>query len=284
MYRITQLVVLALTAFVATASERASALQRADIVTHRDAGRHFSFEYPAEWKINTEGGIAQHYKRVLVAVNSMGKESFYVREQQTSSTTFELNAGVIAGLIPPGSAYLEVSWWEGPFGSLSGISANIDNDMGSRDLSGLLKNAREDANGWRTLSFMKWGKSWEIAAYLTPPVKADVRQAMERVLASFRFDAVPVGDSEWAVMQAYKLLPEEANPSMFALRGSRGNQSVNTRRVADDMIVTFTHDDGQPGRKPIRTWIYHVDSQSKATAVAPEDVGRLVERIQKAPR
>jgi hypothetical protein len=216
-------------------------------VTFTDAKRHFHFEHPAEWQTNNEIFRVAHYRLVFAALNSMGTRGFTVAEQGTSSTTFEYNSTTIANQLPNGAVYMDVGWWEGPPGPPR-WGPNYQ-EMDAADLSTLLPLTvdHDDAGvGSRQIEFNKWGRRWSIEVYMRDPVSQQQRQAMNRVLASFRFDGVPSGDEIWAIGEARKRLPPEAHAEEFVREGGNGFHNVITRKAGTSVIVTFTTQD--PGQ------------------------------------
>jgi hypothetical protein len=221
-----------------------------------ETNRHFHFEYPTSWKINAEAIPFTHYRQVFVALNSMGEDHLTVRELKTSTSTWEFGTPEILKQLRAGAIYMDIGWWEGP-GPLPRFGPGM-HEMEGRELTALLKTAKEvEADGliMRQIEFHKWGRSWSIMVYLRPPISEDQRPLIERVLASFRFDGVPVGDEIWALGVARTRLPPEADPDKFTREGGSSLYYTETKREGNDVVVTFTKSDGDKLRK---TWRYRV--------------------------
>jgi hypothetical protein len=75
-------------------------------VTFTDAARHFHFQHPATWKINTDVVPVMHYRDVFVSLNSAHRHT--VGDLQVSTNTWEygtpttieqLAIGMVRGLV-----------------------------------------------------------------------------------------------------------------------------------------------------------------------------------------
>jgi hypothetical protein len=135
----------------------------------------------------------------------------------------------------------------------------------------------------RQIEFHKWGRHWSLMVYLRPPVSQENLQRVERILESFHFDGVPAGDPIWAIGEARKHLPPEAEPDQFSREGGSSVYYVSTSREGNDVLVTFTK--RRPGQ-PKQTWSFRV-SESGQVRFQPGDgsaavkaaVSNLVSRI-----
>jgi hypothetical protein len=224
-----------------------------------DHRHHFRFEYPATWKVNVEPFSMMHYRQVFCSVNSLGKNRFYIREQQTALNQSEFGERVVTNQLPPGAAYLDIGWWETP----SPRFGPKVQEMIRRDLSQILEAAKETETAdlvQRQVEFSKWGRRWSIMIYLRPPVTAETRRGVERVLTSFRFDDFPARDPIWAIGEARKKLPPEADPERFEREGGSDTHYVSTSSDGEDVLVTFRkRDAGQPAK----IWRFRVTSCGK---------------------
>jgi hypothetical protein len=233
--------------------------------TYTDTRRHFHFEYPAGWKVDAELFSVMHYRQVFCALNSLGQESFKIREQETAPNTWEFGERALTNQLPAGAAYLDIGWWEGPaprFGP--GIQ-----EMTGADLSSVLSAAKPSQTAdavCRQVEFSKWGRHWSIVSYLRPPVSVETRRAIERVLASFRFDGVPAGEPIWAIGEAWKRLPPEAEPDRFEREGGSATHYVSTAMESEDVLVTFTRRDTGA---PAKTWRFRVRGNGTVEALPP---------------
>ena len=242
--------------------------------TFTDTNRHFHFEYPPSWKISTQQFPVTHYRNVFVSLNNFGADRFALREQEVATNRWEFGLRTITNQLPGGAIYLDIGWWEhlGPrFGP--GI-----HEMEAADLSPLLKMAKaEKTDGLvtRRIEFHKWGRRWSIMGYLRTPVSQEDRQTVEKILESFHFDGVPAGEPVWAIGEARKHLPQDADPDQFTREGGSSVYYITTSRDGNDVLVSFTkHKKGQPKE----TWSFRVtetgtviriDSQSASPPTKP---------------
>ena len=237
-------------------------------VTFTDAARHFHFQYPATWKINTDVVPVMHYRDVFVSLNSAHRHT--VGDLQVSTNTWEYGAPTTIEQLPAGTIYMDIGYWDGPWPR---FGSNI-REMEAANLSGLLKtNDQEKSDGLitRQIEFHKWGRHWSIMIYLRTPVSEKNRQFMEQVLKSFCFDGVPAGDEIWAIGLARKKLPPEADPDQFTREGGSSVYYNATLKDGNDVLVMFTkHLEGQPEK----TWSYLVTETGE---VRPLDGKVLVE-------
>jgi hypothetical protein len=222
--------------------------------TFTDHDRHFHFQYPATWKINTEVVPVAHYRVVFVSLNSA--ETCTVEDLQTSTNTWKYGSPETAKQLPAGTVYMDIGWWEDPWQPRFGPGVH---EMEAADLSGPLEKNKEEAKNKdliaREIEFSKWGKNWSIWVYLRTPVSDEKRRLMDQVLKSFRFDGVPAGDEMWALSEASKKLPPEADPARYTDEGGSSVYYNATLRDAHDVLVMFTkHLEGQPEK----TWSYRV--------------------------
>jgi hypothetical protein len=229
---------------------------------YTDPARHFHFQYPAAWKINTQVIPVMHYRDVFVSLNSA--EPHTVADLQVSSNTWGYGAPETIKQLPTGAVYLDIGYWDGPWPRWG---PRIQ-EMNAADISDLLKTNREDsADGLirRQIEFSKWGRHWSICVYMHPPVSGERRQLMEQVLKSFRFDGVPTGDAIWAIGLARKKLPPEAEPDQFTREGGSSVYYNTTLKDRNDVLVMFTkHLEGQTEK----TWSYRVTETGEVRPVS----------------
>jgi hypothetical protein len=219
-------------------------------LTFTNAEHHFHFQYPAAWKVNGSPPMMGMHQVVLVSLNSMGVADFNIWPAGVG----EFGPAQIKQQLPAGAVYLDVSQsgFPGPrFGN--GIK-----EMEANDLSEPLKIAKEDDSQGiieQALSFNKWGQFWDVTIFMRPPVTAQLRQTVKQILESFRFDGKPAGDPVWAISEARKLLPPEADPEKFTQQGGNNHYYTSARKDENGMIVTFEKNlDGQPKK----TWYFRV--------------------------
>ena len=228
-------------------------------LTFTDSERHFHFQYPAGWKINGSPPMMGLHKDVLVSLNSMGMADFKIWPAGMG----EFGPEQIKQQLPEGAVYLDVSQFGFPgpqFGK--GIK-----DMEEHDLSGPLKMAKEDESGGiieQSISFHKWGKSWNVTIFMRPPVNDQLRRNIKQVLESFRFDGKPAEDPVWAIGEARKHLPPEADPEKFTQQGGNNEYYTSARKDENGMIVTFEKSvEGQPKKM----WCFRVTTTGSVVPI-----------------
>jgi hypothetical protein len=244
----------------------APASARDDWLTLVDAQRHFRLTYPPGWKANRETVNVAHYTSVFAAVNSAGKEGLTVHEIETEPRTWLLNEAVIAQQVSPGTAYIDVAWQDGP-GGMPQFGPEI-REMEAADLSRPLKESKEERSGeliTRRIGFWKWGRRWQVVAYMHAPVSPALRSDVKEVLASFRFDGVPAGDEVWALALAHKKLPPEADPQMYTRQGGSSQYYCNAKASGDEVVVTFTK---HLENSPVKSWTYRVTATGEVIAAS----------------
>jgi hypothetical protein len=203
------------------------------------------------------------YRQVFCALNSRGKDRFAIRERQTATNTWEFGVQVVINQLPPGAAYLDIGWWEG---RAPRFGPNIHEITGC-DLSSVLQAAKATEGPdlmRREAEFSKWGRRWSIVIYFRPPVSVETREAMERVLASFCYDGVPVGDPVWAIGEARRKLPAEADPGRFEREGGSATHYVSTTSDGYDVLVTFAR---QKAGQAATTWRFRVTPTGRVEAI-----------------
>jgi hypothetical protein len=235
--------------------------------TFTDANRHFHFQYPATWGINNEIVSVMHYRDVFVSLNSSGRST--VDDLQVTTNTWEYGPAETIKQLPAGTVYMDIGWWEGP-GPLPRFGPGI-HEMEAADLSAVLKQSQEETKldkqlVTRTIEFSKWGRRWSIVVYMHAPVGEDRRQLMEQVLESFRFDGVPAGDEIWAIGEARKKLPPEADPDQFTREGGSSVYYNQTKKDGSSVIVAFTKQFGDQSKK---TWCFRVTETGTVLPMAP---------------
>ena len=229
-----------------------------------DTNRHFHFQYPAAWRINTEVVSVMHYRQVFVSLNSA--ERFTVGDLQVSTNVWEYGAPETISQLPAGTVYMDIGWWE----YLAPQFGPDIHEMEADDLSALLKTDKEEKADkklvTRTIEFSKWGRRWSIMVYMRAPVSEDRRQLMGQVLKSFCFDGVPAGDAIWAIGEARKKLPPEADPDQFTREGGSSVYYDQTRKDGNEVIVAFTK---QFSDKSKKTWCFRVTETGAVLPMEP---------------
>jgi hypothetical protein len=229
--------------------------------TFTDAARHFHFQYPSTWKINTQNIPVMHYRDVFVSLNSA--EPHTVGDFQTESNRWAYGPDETIKQLPAGTVYMDVGYWDGPWPRWG---AGIQ-EMNAADLSDLLKTNREELVGSlirRQIEFSKWGRRWSVCVYMHAPGEEARRQSVDQVLKSFHFDGVPAGDTIWAIGLARQKLPVEAEPEQYTREGGSSVYYNATLKDENDVLVMFTkHLEGRPEE----TWSYRVSETGQVQPV-----------------
>ncbi len=224
-------------------------------VTYRNEECHCSFDYPEGWGLSEGPEWTYQYGEGLASLNNLGRSPFWLTEQETLPNQREYGPGAFLKQLPSGAVYLEVGLCYGPPIRPEGYGPEMEDS----DLSSLM-----DGANWETLMgglqrynlrFDKWGRPWNLVAYLREPAQEEDRSTVERIFNSFRFDTIPVGDEFWAIGEARKYLPSTMHPERFpytqsmvgeeAMVGKEGEEGVfrqtEAQRVGDEVTVTFTY-------------------------------------------
>jgi hypothetical protein len=234
-------------------------------VRFTDFKQRFHLDYPASWKVNVDGVERSHYTVVFAAFNSAGKDGLTVQEQKTGPNTWELNRDVIAGLIPLGTAYIDVSWIEGP-AVVPGSGPAVD-EMQAADITGLIEANPESLEGDlidRDIHFWKWGKDWDVTVFMHAPATKSLRGDVEKILASFRLDGPPAAGNDWAIDLARGSLPAEADPEKYIGEGGSAKYQCKTAPYGNEAAVTFTK---RPLNAPAENWYFLVKSTGEVIAL-----------------
>jgi hypothetical protein len=161
-----------------------------------------------------------------VAFNSWGEEDFWAREVRIGSSSTYSPQTVISQVSEGGAYVALVRIWGPPR-----LDDYAPPEYTLEDLSGLCQphDWREDsATDAQFIPFYKWGRDLRLEIACRPDASDETVGGLNILLASWRFDSVPVGDAEWMGIQARKLLPEEVEPLKFSNRaGSRGDEGVD---------------------------------------------------------
>lgn len=277
------LVVIAALLFVLGCVARQETAER---VTFHSEEFHFSFQHPSSWVVSEGYTFIHRAQGAVASLNNLGKKDFWITWQQTSPSSWGYNSEVVLRQLSPGAVYFEVGWLEGgpPL-----LPQDYGPEMEAADLYQVRQGAKwetwdSDQLQRYSLLFFKWGRRWNILAYLVEPVSEADREALERVFDSFRFDAIPAGDERWAILQARPHLPEWAQPDMFPFRpGSRiGHLSVDrgveVLHQGYDVLVTFSHawsEDPNVSCQPenCHRWLFRVTATGEVILV--EETGPI---------
>jgi hypothetical protein len=225
---------------------------------HIDPKRYFRITYPNKWTLTTGNVCWFHYYDGFLSLNNFDRDDFWLTLSGLGGSR-EQDPPLLSAL-PPGSVYLDMSWFSSFPGYADEREVRINGEMTSRNLAGVLEQSSEELieDGqirFRYISFCKWRRRWCIRAYMREPFREADTKMMDRVLKTFRFDAFPVGDELWAVVLAREHL-RAADANLFPLTGSRGYRTVRTAKKGDEVIVTF--DEGNPQGEPEKLWQFRV--------------------------
>lgn len=108
------------------------------------------------------------------------------------------------------------------------------------DLSDLWKG--RDCRESRTMpaGFFKWGRYLTLEVYCKPDVSDATAEAVTALLASWRFDHIPVGDVGWAVVEARALLPPSVEPSKFPILTARSSDEGPSQSTGQEGTMVRT--------------------------------------------
>ncbi len=245
-------------------------------VTYRNEEYHFSFDYPEVWALSEGPEWTYRYGEGLASLNNLERSPFWLTEQEMTPNSREYGPGAFLKQLPSGAVYLEVGLSYGP----PIRPQDYGPEMEASDLSSLIHEA-----DWETLMgelqcyqlrFDKWGRWWNLVAYLREPVKEGDRSTVERIFKGFRFDTIPVGDELWAIGEARKRLPSTLHPERFPYTQSKIGEEgtfrqTEAQRIEDDVMVTFTYGWGgweeyNPDR--CHQWLFQVTAKGEVIPVS----------------
>jgi hypothetical protein len=184
---------------------------------------HLEVTLPPGWSAAEGPEYLAHPFTGLVAFNSWGEAGFWAPEVTTANGSTYGPESVLSQ-IPGGGAYIVLVLLSGgPPPEQYGPEYERD------DLSDFWKARDCREPGTRPAGFFKWGRYLTLEVYCKPDVSDATAEAMTRLLASWRFDHVPVGDVGWAVVKARALLPSSVEPSKFPIPTARSRSEGPTR-------------------------------------------------------
>ena len=182
---------------------------------------HLEVTLPAGWEaVEGQESLARPFVG-LVAFNSWGEDGFWAREvveEGSDGTSYTYSPQAIMDQVPDGGAYVVlVHVGGGPRVGPEGYGPEYE----PQNLTGLPEvtdcRERQNAPGVTWLDFSKWGRALRLEVYCRSDASDETAAAVGELLASWQFDAVPVGDPGWAVVQARQLLPAAVEPDRFPL-------------------------------------------------------------------
>ena len=201
----------------------------------RSDENYLEVRLPSGWAaVEGSESLAEHYHG-KVAFNSWGQDDFWAGEVLIEKTadheTFRFGAQTVMEQIPKGGAYVALVRISGPLHIAHSLSPPSEYTLD--DLSGLWQphDCRQDAeSGAQFTEFYKWGHDLQLVVGCHRKASDETVTELNDLLQSWRFDSVPVGNIQWAGLQARQLLPDQVEPFKFNNRpGSHGGEGV--RRI-----------------------------------------------------
>ncbi len=215
-------------------------------LTYTDEERHFRFQYPDTWKVASGLKVVAHYTDVFVAINSAGRDDFWNGKDRARGSGPGGKPPPTTDRLPAGSIYMDFAIQDGP----GPVSGHIIEDLPDFELVSMLDRAEKHVGEGgrsvlRSIGFNKWGRFWRISVCCVEPVTEENWKMARRVLESFQFENIPVGNERWAVNQAHDHLPLEADPEEYGYQGGNKLYWTRTLRICDEVLVSFGK--GEPG-------------------------------------
>ncbi len=205
----------------------------ANVSTYRSDNSFLTVDLPDGWAA-AEGPeyLARPYSGE-VAFNNWGGKGFWAHEVRSGNSA-QYGPGTVMSQVPDGGAYVALVEIGGP----PRISDEEAPPEYVRDsLGGLFQ-----PHDWRQDSvieaqffqFYKWGRDFQLEVACRPDASDETVAELNFLLESWVFDSVPVGDIEWAGIQARKVIPEIVEPLKFSNRsGGRSEDDVERYTVAE---------------------------------------------------
>jgi hypothetical protein len=178
---------------------------------------YLTVDLPTNWAVSEGGEYLAHSLDGIVAFNSWNQTDFWAKDVQTGNTvTYSLFT--IRDQVPDGGAYVVLSRVGGP----PLPPDHFPDEYTSTSLDSLLNwyDIFEYIGG-QSLVFFKWGRYMQVDIWCNEYASNTTLSELKVLLESWQFDEIPVGDIEWAALQARELLPESVEPQMFRTRAGR---------------------------------------------------------------
>ncbi len=180
---------------------------------YRSAQNYLTLDKPAGWGV-AEGGFSLAKElEGRIGLNSWGQDGFW----PSPGIMGPYNSDSIIERIPPGGAYVGLARIWSPVAT----QPPDVREYTSSDLGALLSvhDWRNDSpSAVKRIYFYRWGRPFELDIFCSPSASDQVVDQLNLVLSSWRFDAIPVGDAEWASLKARPLLPKSIAPDQFPIR------------------------------------------------------------------
>lgn len=205
---------------------------------------HIEVTLPPGWAaVEGPESLASPYTG-LVAFNSWNATSFWAREFWTENTSTYSTSSILRQMPGDGAYIVLVQMSGGPPPELYEYGPEYELE----DLSDLWKE-QDCRTRSSVMGFVKWGRLLSLEVYCKPNASDQTATAVNALLASWRFDRVPVGDVGWAVIEASQLLPASVEPAKFPILSDFPPESVDGNIVritkvqvqGETVIVTFMY-------------------------------------------
>jgi len=197
---------------------------KSDIATSNISSRKYysdqaylTVDLPTNWAVSDGGEYLAHSLDGIVAFYSWNQTDFWAKAVQTGNiVTYSLFT--IRDQVPDGGAYVVLSRvWGPPL-----LPDHFPDEYTSTSLNSLLNwDYISKRNDGQSLQFFKWGRYMQVDIWCNEYASNTTLSELKVLLESWQFDEIPVGDIEWAALQARELLPESVEPQMFRTRAGR---------------------------------------------------------------
>ena len=200
---------------------------------------YVSAEVPSGWAVTEGPATFFHYYEGQLAFTSWGEEGFWTNQEPNGDSIRDVGTLVHTALVPSGGAYLALIRIVGPGPQLPPYNTP---EYEPDDLMQLLSTHdwRNESGSETWIPFYKWGRFLQLQVYCDKNAGDETLDQLNRLLESWRFDTVPVGDPEWASLQARKILPRDAKSDWFPIRpGSMDEQGISrtTEEAGENDVV-----------------------------------------------
>jgi hypothetical protein len=217
---------------------------------------HLKVTLPAGWAAVEGPEELAHPYTGLVAFNSWNESRFWA-PQVTADGGSIYNPESVLGQMPDDGAYIVLM-------HVSGGPPLPPEQYGpeyeQQDLGGLWKEADCRTRRATYVDFFKWGRVLRLEVYCKPNASDATAAAVSALLASWRFDRVPVGDIGWAVVAARQRLPASVESAWFPIVSEGPSQSsiqdeshiwiTQAQVQGETVVVTFTYRWDEPPADP----------------------------------
>ena len=183
---------------------------------------HLKVTLPTGWSAVEGPEELAHPYTGLVAFNSWNGSRFWA-PQVTIEDSSIYNSESVLRQMPDDGAYIVLI-------HVSGGPPLPPEQYGPeyepQDLGGLWKEADCRKRRATYHDFFKWGRVLRLEVYCKPNASDETAAAVNALLASWRFDRVPVGDIGWAVVEARQWLPPSVDSAWFPTVSEGPSQSL----------------------------------------------------------